>query len=446
MIALIFSLILVQPPASNGWTFDELIHVNGSNFKGLILAETNEGIRFQVVTRKPGRPTVTLTTIFSKEEIAKLNRLPDSERAVLKTRLSELDPTGKGERERMQSLTLAPSPWLGRADAARKYESDYFTLVSNAPEEVTRRAAVRLELLFAAFRRYFPPANANGRPTTIELSQTQAEYRALLGPLAPRLLNPAIYDPRANRIVCGSELLVLGENLKATQIHHERQRLEIDQYEADVRKLYKDQKVELDRFLATAARQRQRIVVAEAANERAFESATKQMFAVMYHETFHAYAATFAFQDAPLPRWMNEGLAQIFETAIVEAGELHVGHADEPRLKVMREWLKPGGAGLMPLSELVRTKSDAFLAQHADAKAHADRAYLSSWAAAHYLLFHRATIENDRFDAYLKSIKGGEDPIKAFERWQGKSINEIETDWRDYLNRLKPDGTLNPKN
>jgi len=33
-----------------------------------------------------------------------------------------------------------------------------------------------------------------------------------------------------------------------------------------------------------------------------------------------------------VPLWLDEGLAQIFETALVEAGELRVGHAERSRL------------------------------------------------------------------------------------------------------------------
>ena len=58
----------------------------------------------------------------------------------LAQRLGDVDPSGEGERQRMEGLELAPAPWLGKPDAARRYDSDYFTLVTAAPEEVTRRA------------------------------------------------------------------------------------------------------------------------------------------------------------------------------------------------------------------------------------------------------------------------------------------------------------------
>src|SRR5207245_3675606 len=74
---------------------------------------------------------------------------------------------------------------------------------------------------------------------------------------------------------------------------------------------------------------------AEKDNAKIFEKATARLFQTLYHEAFHAYFAGFVYPAAEneVPRWLDEGLAQIFETAILEAGELRVGHADPERLK-----------------------------------------------------------------------------------------------------------------
>lgn len=439
-MALVWSLS--QP--SDAWVFEELIHNNGSRFQGLVLSETNQGVKFQVVTRLPGRPTVTLTTFFAKSEYATINRLNEADRTRLKTRLADLDATKNGERDRMGSLKLVSAEWLGKTDSAKRYESDHFTLTSNAPDEITARAAVRLEQLFAAFRRYLPPQSTTSKPTTIFLTVTPEEYVSLLGPGAPRLLNPAVYDPVKNRIICGSDLRRLGEQLNGSRLHHQRQFFAIEQYEADIRKLYKDQKQDQDRYLDMAKTQRQKILAAELANDRAFDTATKQLFAVLYHEAFHAYAKSYAFPDHELPRWLNEGLAQIFESAVVEANELRVGHADAERLKTVRDWMKVDGDKYLSIVELVRTDQNGFVAKHTDAKAASERAYAASWAAAHYLLFARKAIGNERFAKYLNEVKTGRDPAAALELWIDQPPMEFNREWRDYLTRLKPDGTLEP--
>ena len=83
---------------------------------------------------------------------------------MLKERLAELDPSGAGERKRMESLELVMDNWPGKPGAAKRYESDYFTLLSTGSDELTRRSAVRLEQIYAAFARFLPQPFAMAGP------------------------------------------------------------------------------------------------------------------------------------------------------------------------------------------------------------------------------------------------------------------------------------------
>lgn len=450
----------VQPPTpgASAWPFDVITHRNGARFQGLILEERPDGsIRFQGVSRPRGRPTVTLTSVFKKDEIARIKRLNGTDRAFLREKLSELDPSGKGERARMDTLELVRTDWLGTPERAWRYESDYFSLVSEAPEEVTRRAAVRLEQIYAAFARVLPPTVPDGRPTGVKLTFSLIEYKALLAPLGVKdLLNPAVYDPRSNQIVCGSDLGKLGAERQSTKLHHSQQLAGLLRYEERVRKLYKPP--ELDRYLKVVHDERARVWEAEKANGARFDTETARLFAILYHEAFHAYAATFVYPPLPpeqvragkgtgeLPRWLNEGLAQVFETAVVEAGELRADHADRNRLTRARAWLqgKNGAGGLVPLAELLVAGREAFAAHHADQRAAADRAYLSSWALAHYLTFERRVIGTAAFRAYLVALNTGGDPRAAFRTLVDQDLAAFEQSWHDYVRRLQPDGSLAP--
>lgn len=454
------SLALLEAPAQpvlSNWPFDEITLTNGAKFQGLILEESPAEVRFQSVRRPPGRPTFTLTSRFARQDIAVLKRLSDADRAVLKERLAELDPDGSGERKRMESLELTPAPWLGKPGAARRYESDYFVLISDAPEEVTRRAAVRLEQIYTAFTRFLPPTVSDVRPTTVMLAPDRDGYRSLLAPLGQtNLLNPAVFDPKANLIVCGSDLRCLGDELHSAKLHHSQQLASLDRYEEGVRRLYK--KPELDRHLEPIARERKRVWAADRANGAKFDAATARLFAVLYHEAFHAYAATFVYPPlAPdqikagggageLPRWLNEGLAQVFETAVVEAGELRADHADADRLNRVKDRLrKKDGERLIPLSDLLAAGKETFLAHHANEKAVTDRAYLTCWALAHYLTFDRRVIGTAAFRQYLVAVNTGADPRKAFEGLVGRPLSTFETDWHGHLMRLQADGTAAKK-
>lgn len=444
-----------QPPALvPNWPFDEITLKNGAKFQGLLLRELHDGVEFQSVYRLPGRPTVTLTSFFSQKEIASIKRLPEKDRDALKEKLAELDPGGEGERKRMESLELVAAEWPGRAAGARQYDSDYFTLVCTGTEELTRRSAVRLEQVYAAFARFLPPTVKHGRPTGFWLAAVSEEYKALLGPLnESKLLNPAVYDVATNRILCGTDLKRLGNELQAARVHHGQQLADLDRYEQRVKKLYKGE--ELARHLRAVGAERRRVFVADANNGVKFDEATARLFALLYHEAFHAYVATFVYPPlkpeevkagrgtGELPRWLNEGLAQVFESAVVEAGELRADHPDRDRLERVQHWLKGKNGGvLVPLGDLLTTGRDAFLASHADQKAASDRAYLTSWALAHYLTFDRRLIGTEAFNKYLVAVNGGADPKRAFAELVGKDLPAFEKEWHDYLTRLRPNGTL----
>lgn len=444
-----------EPPVGlSHWPLEELVLKNGAKFKGLLLNELPDVVEFQSVYRRPGRPTVTLTSFFSKNEIAEIKRLSADERAILQEKLAELDPSGEGERKRMESLELVAADWPGQRGGARQYESDHFLLLCTGSEELTRRSAVRLEQIYTAFSRFLPPTVKNASPTVFLLATQPHEYQALLHSIGgDELLNPAVYDPLRNRIYCGSDLEKLGSDLQSARLHNAQQLADLDRYEENIKRLYKGE--ELVRHRRAIAAERKRVYSADVANGRKFDEATSRLFALLYHEAFHAYVAAFVYPalkpaevqagkgTGELPRWLNEGLAQIFETAVVEAGELRVDHPDPDRLDRVKSWLKGNnGQKLLPLNDLLTTGQEAFLASHADQKAASDRAYLSSWALAYYLMFDRRLIGTEPFHKYLITLNSGGNPREAFARLVQTDLATFEKQWHDYLLRLRSNGTL----
>jgi hypothetical protein len=444
-----------EPPLGQTvWPFDVVYLKNGSQFQGLLLAEEPDGYLFRVVRRRPGRPTSTLTTFFTRAEVQRVQWLKEAERTVLRERLAELDASGASEQQRMEAVELIIDDWPGLPGQAKRYESEHFALISSGSEDLTRRTAVRLEQLYAAFIRFFPPQNGEGSTTRIWLAVSEEEHRLLLQALSlPPLLNPALYEPRSNQIICGGRWRELGQQLQSARLHHSQQLAALARQEAELRRLYR--RPELDRHLAVLERERRRIYQAERLNNQQFETATASLFRLLYHEAFHAYINTAVYAPLPtervragqgpgeLPRWLNEGLAQVFESAVVEAGELRADAPQVERLHQIQDWLrgKPGGPPL-PLAQLLTAGPQLFSTAHTDQKAIADRAYLTSWALAYYLTFTRRLLSGAEFQQYLKTLNSGGDPRLAFCEWVSQPLERFEKQFHADLLRLQRDGRL----
>jgi hypothetical protein len=441
-------LLSDEPIRPAKWSFDVLHLKNGSTLKGLLLEESQNRIRFQDVRQHPGRPTIIFTMSLPRKEIEKLDKLSSEDREILKGRLQELDPNGNGERARMEKLDLKHIDWKGKPKSALRYESDFFILSASASEELVRRSAVRLEQIYTAYLRFLPPKETESPPSSIWLIDSQPEYEKLLKSEGRKFLNPAFYDPKANRIVvCVSDLKKLGDELDRFRKDCSKLSEELDSQEAELRRLYSSKKPELIRHLQPIQEMRKNIAAAEKQNDALFNKATKQHFKVLYHEAFHAYLGTFVFPSSGSrkeigepPRWLNEGLAQIFETAVLEAGELRIGHADPERLTGVKELLKKGQ--IIPVRDVLTSGAKEFIVIHGGDRLGSDRIYLTSWALASYLLFEKRLIGTSALDEFVSQLNKREDPIAAFTKLVHQPLEEFEKGFHSYIQRLQSDGTL----
>ena len=454
LAGLVIALAAVAEPGpiKSDWKFDAIHLRNGSILRGLIVEESPTHIRFQNVRRQPGRPTVVFTTVLARSDITRCDKLSEQDRLLLKARLDQLDPAKEGERQRMEELDLQRASWADRLKAAFRYDSDQFSLLSNAPEDIVRRSAVRLEQIYTAYSRFLAPKHKGGAPTSILLYASVEEYQKAIADRGRKFVNPAFFDPTANRIVCACDLQRLGEDLEEVQRKHRELRDDLDKQEAELRRLYAKNKEELARHLQSVTDLRKRIADADRRNDSVFDKATRQLFSLLYHEAFHAYVNGFVYPPAPngpsehspgeLPRWLNEGLAQVFETAIVEAGELRVGHAERDRLFRTKELVRSGD--VLPLRDLLRSDSKQFIVVHGGDRFESDRAYLTSWALSHYLMFERKLIGTPELDTFVRQVNEKTEPVAAFAKLIAQPPESFEKEFHRYVLRLQPDGTLTP--
>jgi hypothetical protein len=435
-LALAPALLSAADP--RGWKLEAVYLKTGKIYRGLVEKETADTIHFCEVWRRAGKPTRLFYSQFKRSAIERIERLPAREHAILNARVHALDPTGKGEKLRMEHLTLEGIPW-GK-DGSQKglcYRSLHFVLRSNAREDIVRWAAIRLEQVYAAYVNLLPPRRPLNRPTTIFLLPSVSEYLALAKSQGVKIYNPAYFDSKRNQVVCGLDLQKLGE---ATELVR-RQEDDLKRQEGEVKKRYKGKVPGIIR--AQLKRDKAEIERVKKENEKLFRTASQRLFQTLFHEAFHAYLDNFVYptREAAVPCWLNEGLAQIFETAIVEADELRVERVDGARLARLKASINRGD--LVPLDKIIRAQAKEFHVVRASDHQIADGAYLTSWGLAHYLWVDRKVLSDpDRLEEYITSLKRGVEPAAAFRTLAGKPLPVLQKDFLDYYVRLQPDGSL----
>jgi hypothetical protein len=419
---------------ADDWKFDLVtlkpgpgVREDGRILKGLLIdyqANADE-VQIRVIHQEPGEPTrVEPPSFFKRSQVESVKTLDPRDRAVLERRVQLVSPAAL--RKRMDDLKLTPIEVdFGKVGKKRGFrfndESGHFTLETNVNEEVCRRAAVRLIQVFNGYAHALAPRETSARPTTILLLGTQAEYQALLKERGLGFFNPAFYDPARNEIVCGSDLVRLGQLLEVARRENQKVAEALKQREDDLKKVYRGRKVPPE-VMRPIDETRQQLAVAEETNARLFDEATRALFRRLQHESFHAYLANFVFVDerAELPRWLNEGLAQVFETALFEADEMRVGRPDPVRLRQARS-----ARHLVPLPELLRGGPKQFLVVHASDKETSDRYYLTAWALAYYLVSDAGILTGKKLDDYCHATRAGDDPLAAFAALAGTKREDL---------------------
>jgi hypothetical protein len=453
ILLVVSGLLAAEAPGGDEWKYDVVHLRHGQPLRGLVV-EQGAVVKIRCISRKPGSPTVVLAENVPRQEVSRLELLADADRKLLQQRLDalkrerevlaahfrSLDPKGKRTGKSGDPFALKPVAWPGDGKVkALGHRSAHFRLITNCRAELVELAAIHLEEVYAAYAHRLPPRTTGATTTTILLTRSLAEYQAIAKSRGHNLFNPAFYDPKRNQVLCGSDLERLCDKLGEARKHHQELRAKVKESKAELMKVYRNKppKELLEPLNGAEAA----IAAREKRNDETFAAARDKLFTRLYHEAFHAYLNTFVYpaSEGPLPHWFNEGLAQIFETAIVEVGELRVGHADPARLAAVRGALARGA--LLPLADLLRSTPKQFQVAHLSDQRVSDRYYLASWALAFHLTFERKLLGTKAMDDYVHSLKRGADALVAFRDLVGKPLGQFEKEYLQYLKKLRPDGT-----
>jgi hypothetical protein len=436
---------------SSDWPMDEVELVDGRVFRGLIESQDDRRITLLEIQRPRGKPLGLLIRPLETELVARVNRLPDGPRAELAKRIDHYKRRASIEAGRMASLAVDQVEQAGAT--LRRYAGESFALESTADDETTRRLIVRLEQVFSAYQRIFPPRRKPSSRLTVKLFGTMAEYREFVGSTGLRLDNPAFYWTQRNMIVAGIDLARFSAQLAKATAANERVgrqlRADFRALEGRANELAKQLEAHgyseaqrAEELVATKARWRAdleklraQLEAAEARNTQMFNEITARMFARLYHEAFHAYLQNYVYESSDreraVPRWLDEGLAQLYESGQLEVDTLRIDVPDRERLAALAADLR--GPAPLSLAELVSAQERVFLSAHLDGRPTAARHYLYAWGLAYYLVFGPPALGNVGIDLLSEHDS---DSGEKLEKILGMPLAEFEAVWRREM--LKP--------
>jgi hypothetical protein len=300
-----------------------------------------------------------------------------------------------------------------------------------------------------------PPREGPRRQLDIVLFGSMQEYRDFLGREQLDIDHPAFYSSRRNLIAAGSQLEGLRGALRKSQAKQAAILQEVERIKngltTEFRKLtaeLKQQGVDGDiiKRITSERRQRtesklERLRLQARSNDRRnaakFDTVTARMFTRLYHEAFHAYLENFVYPDEhhDVPRWLNEGMAQVFEQGQLEDGLLRIDAPNRQALLQLQSLLKSKRP--ISLAQVLSAKQSAFLVTHRSGVGSREH-YLVSWGLAYYLTFDRPLLSREAMDRYTRADASKVPSVARFERLVGSSLEQFEREWRQAILAIRP--------
>ncbi len=443
---------MAQPSAEewgfDAWKFDQIMLRSGKTVDGLIESETPTQVRMLEIQRPPGRGAFGVGRPLERAEIAEIRRLTPAQRQATREAFERYVQRGRIEAVPSDELTLTP---LATNAAGWQCSGSWYTLQSHASQELTRRLALRLEQMFIAYRRLLPPRVKRRPDLRIVIFGASAEYRALAGSLGVPLENAAFYHPERNLVAAGSDLARLSAQLSQVQTEHNTQRGELERLRRELPQRMEQRRKQLSvpsvsetarrKALVTYRRQieqeislvERRLTEYDRQNETTIQQEAGRVLALLHHEAFHAYLENYVYPQAQfeVPRWLNEGLAQIFEKGVWEAGTLRVDLVDKATLLVVAADL---AANPSSLAQVLAADHRSFLMAHGGQRGNQTN-YAYAYALAHYLTLVAPVVGSQALDEYVARENGRQEPLARFERLVDQPYAAFETQWRAWISQ-----------
>ena len=156
----------------------------------------------------------------------------------------------------------------------------------------------------------------------------------------------------------------------------------------------------------------------------------------LQHEGFHQFA--YDQFGRRLPAWMNEGLAQYFEDAVLLERGFELGLADPDRITLVRTALQNGSA--LPLASLFKLRGHDWHNTLTTNETRAGLLYAQAWSLVYYLIHGEHGAYQPALEKYLGLLSEGLEHDDAFRRAFGPdAIRQIEPGWKRFAGKQLPD-------
>ena len=157
----------------------------------------------------------------------------------------------------------------------------------------------------------------------------------------------------------------------------------------------------------------------------------------LQHEAFHQFA--FSAIGPELPRWLNEGLAEVFSEGIFVGDHFILGQMPPRRLRVLQHNISQGW--LVDFKKFMTLDDEQWNNNMAD-RYKGEAEYNQAWSMTHFLIFARDESNNPKFRSrlidMLRTIHKGGDGMAAFTGAFGTNFTGFQQRYVEYIERLEP--------
>lgn len=440
-------MALVQSPP-----MDRLRLHDGRELKGMALDSSGGLLDFLEIKLPPGKPTFAVIQTIKQQDVALLEKIEEPDRRdlarlvdVIRNR-TQIRANAEGMIELRRTERGVPG-----SDESWEYRGDQFVLFCALDESTTRRFCVAADQIFQAYQHWLPPRLEPEKPIEIILFGSRAAYASHLRRIGLDIENPAVFVPRQNQVLIGTQLQPFLDRLKIVeqqaasdlaQLKAQEKALpeQLNVKAAELKNLGYSQEavaaeLQLQRefFRREMDRFQDRITVTRRKNQAALEKLIEEAKRDLCHELFHAYNENFLYphQDFRVPTWLNEGLAQLFEHAHFENGTFRIDQAPPALLEQLQARLKRDEA--FDLQIVLNSGQEGFLLLDNLHRSSLD--YDVAWGLVWFAVFERNLFAAGKLDRYVHR-HGQAEP--ALTHTFGQSLPRLQADWTSYILQLRP--------